>query len=99
MIVARRIGEFQFATCATPGFLQAHGAPKTLDELRQRPSVGMVSARTGRTLPFRFLDGTTESEVALSHKLVVNDTNACASSSTGQWRCSSDTTACVASDV
>jgi DNA-binding transcriptional LysR family regulator len=76
MIVARRIGAFQFTTCATPGFLQAHGVPGTLNELQQRPTIGMTSARTSRALPFRFLDGTTESEVALSHKLVVNDTNA-----------------------
>jgi hypothetical protein len=32
MIVARRIGAFQFTTCATPAFLQRHGTPTTLEE-------------------------------------------------------------------
>jgi len=75
MIVARQIGSFHFTTCATPAFLQAHGTPQTPDELVARPTVGMMSARTGRALPFRFSDGTTESDRTPSHKLVVNDTN------------------------
>jgi len=75
MIVARQIGAFQFTTCATPGFLQAHGAPQTPDELAARPTVGMLSAETGRPLPFRFSDGTSESALTPRHKLVVNDTN------------------------
>ena len=75
MIVARQIGSFHFMTCATPAFVQAHGAPRTLEELAARPTVGMMSARTGRPLPFRFSDGTAESDFTPSHKLIVNDTN------------------------
>lgn len=36
----------------------------------------MLSARTGRPLPFRHADGTKASDMALHHKLVLNDTNA-----------------------
>jgi DNA-binding transcriptional LysR family regulator len=75
LIVARQIGTFHFTTCATPAFLKAHGTPRTLQELAQRPTVGMISSRTGRPLPFRYADGTSESELALGYKLVVNDTN------------------------
>ncbi|MDR6858506.1 LysR family transcriptional regulator [Variovorax guangxiensis] len=76
MIVARQIGSFHFTTCATPGFLQAHGAPQTPEELAACPTVGMMSADSGRPLPFRFSDGTSESALTPRHKLIVNDTNA-----------------------
>jgi DNA-binding transcriptional LysR family regulator len=77
-IVARQIGAFRSTTCATPALLQAHGAPRTPDELAARPTVGMLSARTGRPLPFRYskgAKGATAREPALNHRLVVNDTN------------------------
>jgi len=75
LMVARRIGEFRFTTCATPGLLKAHGKPKAPDELAALPTVGMISARSGRVLPFQFLNGSSQSDLALTHKLVVNDTN------------------------
>jgi DNA-binding transcriptional LysR family regulator len=75
MMVTRRIGEFHFITCATPDFLARHGTPRTPAELSTRPSVGMIYARSGRALPFQFSDGSTHTEPALSHRLVVNDTN------------------------
>ena len=77
-IVARQIGAFRSTTCATPALLQAHGGPRTPDELSARPTVGMLSARTGRPLPFRYstaAKGATPLEPALNHRLVVNDTN------------------------
>jgi DNA-binding transcriptional LysR family regulator len=75
MIVARRIGDFHFTTCATPAFLKARGVPQSPEEVARVPTVGMLSARTGRPLPFRFSDGTSQPDLALAHKLVVNDTN------------------------
>jgi DNA-binding transcriptional LysR family regulator len=75
MIVARQIGSFHFTTCATPAFLQAYGAPQTPEDLAARPTVGLLAADTGRPLPFRFSDGTSESALTPSHKLIVNDTN------------------------
>jgi DNA-binding transcriptional LysR family regulator len=76
MIVARQIGSFHFTTCATPGLLQAHGTPKSPEEVAALPTVGLLSADSGRALPFRFSDGTGGvSALAPSHKLVVNDTN------------------------
>lgn len=71
-MVARRVGEFRLTTCASPGFLDEHGAPATPDELKGFPSVGMIPARGGRPLPFYF---SAETELHLDHKLVVNDTN------------------------
>jgi DNA-binding transcriptional LysR family regulator len=74
-IVARQIGAFTATTCATPAFLHVHGTPDTPEQLALRPTVGMLSARNGRPLPFRFTIGTTVSDIAPDHQLVVNDTN------------------------
>jgi DNA-binding transcriptional LysR family regulator len=75
-MVARRIGEFRFTTCATPGFLEKNGTPRAPRELEALRTVGMA-ATSGRALPFRFCEGGTETELALQHVLTVNDTNAC----------------------
>ena len=75
-LVARRIGEFQFTTCATPQFLATRGVPATPDDLQPRTTIGMDSTSTGRPLPFRFANGSGEVEMSPSHSLLVNDTNA-----------------------
>lgn len=78
LMVVRRIGSLSFTTCATAEFVKRHGLPQTPEELKQFPTIGMVSAKSaGRGAPFRFNNGSTELEFAnLSHKLLVNDTNA-----------------------
>lgn len=74
-LVARRIGEFSFVTCASPAFLKAHGTPKTPEDIRALPTVGMSGA-SGRVQAFRFTQGEVDHRFALEHQLVVNDTNA-----------------------
>ena len=76
-LVARRIGTFRSMTCATPDFLQSHGTPQAPDDLARLPTVGMLSARTGRPLPFRYGDGAAVQALDLAHQLIVTDTNAC----------------------
>jgi DNA-binding transcriptional LysR family regulator len=77
-LVARWIGAFAFTTCATPAFIEAYGAPKTPEEVRDRRTVGMAiaSGHGSRVLPFKFSRGNEDHELALNHELVVNDANA-----------------------
>ncbi|SCK31970.1 transcriptional regulator, LysR family [Variovorax sp. HW608] len=75
-LVARRVGEFRFTTCATPQFLAEHGTPSTPQDLYALPTIGLSSSRAGRPLPFRFVNGDENLELSLAHRLVVNDTNA-----------------------
>jgi len=75
-LVARRVGEFRFVTCATPQFLAAHGTPATPQDLYALPTIGLSSSRASRPLPFRFTHGEEKLELSLAHRLVVNDTNA-----------------------
>ncbi|MDM0117480.1 LysR family transcriptional regulator [Variovorax sp. J22R133] len=74
-MVARKIGVFRFITCATPAFLKTHGTPATPEALRELPVVGLMTARSNRALAFRFFEGNSEIELALEHKLIVNETN------------------------
>lgn len=75
-LVARRIGGFRFATCATPAFLDEHGTPATPEEIPVYPTVGLAGGAGGRVQPFRFSRGDVEHRFTLDHALVVNDTNA-----------------------
>lgn len=75
-LVARRVGEFQFRTCATPEFLALHGKPATPADLHVLPTIGMISSRDGRPLPFRFAKDPENLQISFTHRLVVNDTNA-----------------------
>lgn len=75
MMVARQIGSFQFTTCAAPELLRVHPAPRTPDELTGLPTVGLLTARGGRPLPFRYSSADGDAELALNHAMVVNDAN------------------------
>lgn len=75
-LVARQIGSFGFTTCATPAFLAAHGTPASLEQLHDLPTLGMIPSRGSRSLPFQFSDDGKRKDLALDHRLVVNDTNA-----------------------
>jgi len=74
-LVARRIGEFQFSTCAAPALVAPNGKPATPENLRSFATIGMSSSQPGRPLPFRFAKGQENLELSLAHRLVVNDTN------------------------
>jgi DNA-binding transcriptional LysR family regulator len=75
-MVARRIGEVQFTTCAAPAFLKVHREPLVPEDIVHLPTVGMLAGHGNRALPFRFSNGEAVLEPTLNHKLVVNDTNA-----------------------
>ncbi|MEI4472665.1 LysR family transcriptional regulator [Frigidibacter sp. MR17.24] len=52
---ARRLGVLPEITCASPGYLAAHGTPAGIDDLAGHLAVGFVSSRTGEVLPLEFL--------------------------------------------
>jgi len=77
-LVARRISEFRFITCATPEYLRRHGTPAHPRELGEAPHrmVGYFSARSGKVLSDTFRRGDERVEVAGNHVIAVNDANA-----------------------
>lgn len=77
-LVARRVAEFRFITCATPEYLRRHGTPAHPLELGRPPHrmVGYFSARTGKVMPDTFRRGEEAVEVVGNHIIAVNDANA-----------------------
>jgi len=76
-LIARRIGELHFITCAAPSYLARHGEPRHPADLTQdHHVVGYFNAGSGRHYPFTFaLDGERQ-EVSGRHIIAVNDGNA-----------------------
>ncbi|RQH08912.1 LysR family transcriptional regulator [Paraburkholderia dinghuensis] len=55
---ARRLGVLEHVTCASPAYLERHGAPASFDELARHPAVNFLSPLSGRPLEFDFeVDG------------------------------------------
>jgi DNA-binding transcriptional LysR family regulator len=50
-LVARKVGVARVRLYAHPRYLQAHGAPRSLDALRSHPIIGFDTAATVRSLP------------------------------------------------
>lgn len=76
-LVARRVGTFHFLTCASPKYLASHGTPATVQELETKHQLlGLISPRSGRALPFRFMRDGESIDVVPHARLGVDDTNA-----------------------
>ena len=57
-LIARRIAEFRFVSCASPSYLAQHGEPRHPAELEQAHFViGYFSASSGRPFPLEFSRG------------------------------------------
>jgi len=76
-LVARRIGNLQLATVASPAYLKKHGAPQHPHELEDKhATVSFMSARTGQAHAQVFIKGGETIELAGRYKVAVNDSNA-----------------------
>jgi LysR family transcriptional regulator for bpeEF and oprC len=75
-LVAKRIGAFEWVTCASPEYLATHGTPRTLEDLCDHYAVGYLSSRTARSMEWNFVvDGESRS-IRMRDRLIVNDTDA-----------------------
>jgi LysR family transcriptional regulator, regulator for bpeEF and oprC len=75
-LVAKRIGAFEWVTCASPEYIATHGEPKTLEALADHWAVGYLSSRTARTLEWHFVVDGEYRCVRMRERLIVNDTDA-----------------------
>jgi DNA-binding transcriptional LysR family regulator len=79
-LVARRLGETQLATCATPEYLRVHGVPQHPRDLDD-PEIGhrlvrYFSPRTGRVSPSTYIRGDEQVEVEGAYRLALDDVSA-----------------------
>ncbi|MFL9924821.1 LysR family transcriptional regulator [Herbaspirillum lusitanum] len=76
-LVARAIGHAAMVTCATPGYLKQFGVPAYPAELKNgHRIVSYLSAQNGRAMPLRFERDGEPSEIAVAHRIGVNESNA-----------------------
>lgn len=76
MLVARRIGTFDFVTCAAPSYLERHGEPTGIDDLGKHHAVHYFSGRTGRVIDWDFVVDGAPTPVKMSGVVSVNDAEA-----------------------
>ncbi len=71
-MVGRRIAMLEEVTCASPGYLERHGTPQTLDDLEGHVAIGFLSTATGSTLPLEFVHGGEVRKVTLPSVVTVS---------------------------
>ncbi len=74
--IARQLLPIQLIVCASPGYIERHGAPRTIDELDGHRCTGYRRANTGKQAPWEFLIGDEIVYRDIATTLCVNDTDA-----------------------
>lgn len=75
-LILRRLGAFRWYVCASPSYIERHGEPLGIGELRDHFAVGYADSRTGRPTNWAFQDGDQLHSVAMTAQVTVNDTDA-----------------------
>jgi LysR family transcriptional regulator, regulator for bpeEF and oprC len=76
-LVARKLGAFEIITCASPGYLKAHGTPKTPQDLQTgtHRAVNFFSSKTGKVFAFDFEKDGNALEIQIPHTVSANDSD------------------------
>jgi len=75
-LVAKPLGSLQWITCAAATYLNQHGEPGTLEQLRQHQIVNYASSMTGRPREWVFLENDAPRAIEFPSRLLVNETEA-----------------------
>ncbi len=74
-LVARRVGQLFFATCASPSYLAAHGQPGHPNELAAHRCINHFSPRTGKTFDWVFAKNSVRIQTSLRGHIALDDEN------------------------
>lgn len=74
-LVARRVGFLYFATCASPAYIAAHGAPRHPSDLAQHRCINHFSPRTGATIEWVFSKAGERVQAVFPGHLALEDEN------------------------
>lgn len=75
-VVARRLMNIQQWVCASPGYIERYGRPRTWEELGQHRCTGFKNTNTGRVMPWEFMDKDDVTYTDAAAKFVTNDVDA-----------------------
>lgn len=74
--VAKRIGHVEMATCAARIYVEQHGMPTTLEELRSHKAINFTSGRSRRLVDWTFNEAGGEVRLKLASALVTDNSDA-----------------------
>jgi DNA-binding transcriptional LysR family regulator len=74
-MIVRRLGLAREATFASPTYLEAHGVPRSLDDLQAHEMIGFASSRTGQVLPLEFTVAGEIRTMLLPSRITVTNTD------------------------
>ncbi len=74
-LIARRVGELYFGTCASPSYLAAHGQPRHPDELSVHRCINHFSRRTGKIFDWVFAKNGERIQASLHGHIALDDEN------------------------
>lgn len=74
-LIARRVGQLYFGTCAAPSYLAAHGEPHHPDELKGHLCINHFSPRTGKTFDWVFAKNAARIQASLRGHIALDDEN------------------------
>lgn len=80
-LVARKLIETRLVTCASPTYLEQHGTPMRLEELKAHSVVNFLSPRTGKINGFIYEVNAKKIEIHGRRRIALNDIDACVSAS------------------
>jgi LysR family transcriptional regulator for bpeEF and oprC len=74
-LIARRVGQLYFGTCASPSYLAAHGEPHHPDELTAHRCINHFSPRTGKIFDWVFAKNGARIQASLRGHVALDDEN------------------------
>lgn len=75
-LVARRLGQLNWITCASPRYLSQHGEPDSVSALHTHRIINYISNATGRPLDWRFTVDDETVIMTMTGRFAVNETEA-----------------------
>ena len=74
-LIARRVGQLYFGTCASPSYLTAHGQPRHPDDLKAHRCINHFSPRTGKIFDWVFAKNGERIQTSLRGSIALDDEN------------------------
>ena len=74
-LIARRVGQLYFGTCAAPSYLAVHGQPAHPNELASHRCINHFSPRTGKTFDWVFAKNGSRLQISLRGRIALDDEN------------------------
>jgi LysR family transcriptional regulator, regulator for bpeEF and oprC len=74
-LIARRVGQLYFGTCASPSYLAVHGEPHHPDDLTAHRCINHFSPRTGRAFDWVFAKNGMRIQTSLRGHIALDDEN------------------------